>query len=395
MQAIQLEEIFRIEDESLLRYYRKRRLCIIRGFMQYVWDANGVKYLDCNTCYGAAFLGHSNPKIVIAVMEQLNKIIAVPMTLYNDARAEFLRCFRRLLPKRLSRVVIQNSGTEAVEAALKIARKATRRAKFLSFIGSFHGRTFGSLSVTGNERYRKPFEPLLPHVVFGRFNVTHELDKLVTEDLAAVIVEPIQGEGGVNVASQDFMKELRRLCDERNVLLIIDEIQTGLGRTGYLWAHEHYGIEPDILVAGKALGGGFPIGVTVVKRELDDVLEPGDHGSTFGGNPLVMSAAAAACKLIVEENVPQIVRDKSRELWKRLEELTQSRYVLRLKGMGFMIGIELRREAEPFVDKLLQHNIIALSSGVTTLRLLPPYVITSEDVEMLVRGLIEVLEVRR
>ena len=390
-----LDDIFELENKHILKYYRKKNLCIVKGYMQYVWDIHGVKYLDCNTCYGAAFLGHRNDKIVNAIIEQLNKITLVPMTFYNDTRAMFIKKLRRLLPSKFTGIVIQNSGTEAVEVALKIARKFTRKRKFLAFINSFHGRTFGSLSITGNERYRKPFEPLLPEVIFAKFNVVHELNKLINEDLAAVIVEPIQGEGGINVATIEFMKELRKLTEEKGVLLILDEIQTGCGRTGYVWAFQHYGIEPDIFVIGKAIGGGLPIGITIVKNELQNVFTPGDHGSTFGGNPFVLAAASAACDVIIEDKVPEQVRLKSRKLLKEVEDLvSRSKTALRLKGMGFMIGIELRQNADDYVNKLLQEKVIALTAGINVLRLLPPYAITNNDIEHLVNSLAKILEVK-
>ncbi len=391
------EDIVNIELSILSQYYRKKNVVIVRGWRQYVWDIDGNMYLDCNTGYGVAFLGHCNEKIVKAVIDQVSRLTICSLTFFNDARARFLKSFSRLLPSKFGKVVIQNSGAEAVEVALKAARKITKRRGILAFIGSFHGRTMGALSVTGNEKYRRPFEPLIPDVRFARFNVVHELDKVVTEDLAAVIVEPIQGEGGVNPATRDFLRELRRITQERGVLLIFDEIQTGFGRTGSIWAFENYGVEPDIFTAGKALGGGFPIGVTVFSKELGDVFEPGEHGSTFGGNPVVMAAAAAACELLIEDDVPGKAKELGEYIMKKIsEEISTSKYYLRVKGMGLMIGIELRRDAEPFVDKLINEKVLALSAGKTTLRLLPPYLITRRDVdEELIPALVNVLEVKK
>ncbi|NPA22958.1 MAG: aspartate aminotransferase family protein [Crenarchaeota archaeon] len=394
---ISREDIIEVERSYLSQYYRKKNLVLVRGYNQYVWDIDGRMYLDCNTGYGVAFLGHCNRRIVNALKEQIEKLFICSMTFYNDARARFLRNFSRLLPPRFGKIVLQNSGTEAVEAALKAARKYTRRRGILAFVGSFHGRTMGALSVTGNERYRRPFEPLIPDVRFGRFNVVHDLDKLVTEDLAAVIVEPIQGEGGVNPATRDFLRELRRLTEERGVLLIFDEVQTGFGRTGSIWAFENYGVEPDMFTVGKAVGGGFPIGALVIRKDLGDIFEPGEHGSTFGGNPLAMAAGAAACEVLLEDDVPGKAKEMGDYIVRRIEsEISSSRYYLRVKGMGLMIGIELRRDAEPFVDKLIEKNILALSAGKTTLRLLPPYLINRKDVdEDLIPALVDVLEVKR
>ncbi len=394
---ISREDIVEIERSLLSQYYKKKNVVLVRGYGQYVWDINGNMYLDCNTGYGVAFLGHCNKKIVNAVKEQVEKLLVCPMTFYNDARARFLKNFSRLLPPKFGKIVLQNSGTEAVEAALKAARKYTKKRGILAFVGSFHGRTMGALSVTGNEKYRRPFEPLIPDVRFGRFNVVHDLDKLVTEDLAAVIVEPIQGEGGVNPATREFLRELRRLTEERGVLLIFDEVQTGFGRTGSIWAFENYGVEPDMFTVGKAVGGGLPIGALVIRKDLGDIFEPGEHGSTFGGNPLTMAAAAAACEVLLEDDVPGKAREMGEYIMRKIEnEISTSRYYLRVKGMGLMIGIELRREAEPFVDKLIEKRVLALSAGKTTLRLLPPYLINKRDVEEdLIPALIDVLEVKR
>ncbi len=385
-------DFMKAEEELVMRYYNKKDLVIVKGFMQYVWDANGRKYLDVHTGFGVAFLGHRHPHIVNAVKAQLEKILTVPMTFYNDVRGEFLREFSRILPPGFGKVVLQNSGAEAVEVALKIARKYTKRAEFLAFSNSFHGRTMGALSVTGNEKYRRPFEPLPYRVRFAPFNATHMLDKLVTEDLAAVIVEPIQGEGGVNPATEEFMRALRQVTRERNVLLIIDEVQTGFGRTGAIWAFQHYGIEPDIFTAGKAVGGGLPIGITIVRRELGDVFEPGEHGSTFGGNPLVMAAAKAAVEVLLNEDVPEQARRKGEKLKKVLEEeLSGISVVLRVKGKGLMLGVELRKKADAYVDRLISEGILASTAGGTTVRLLPPYCINEDDINMIVASLKRVL----
>ncbi len=387
-----INDVLKFEDEYLARYYSKKQLNIVRGRMQYVWDSGGNKYLDMHTGFGVAFLGHANPRIVAAIKEQLDKIITVPLTFYNEARAEFVKEFSRLLPSSFGKIFLQNSGTEAVEVALKIARKISKRAEFLAFLNSFHGRTLGSLSVTGNEKYRRAFEPLPYRVRFAPFNAVEQVDKLVTEDLAAVIVEPVQGEGGVNPAKPEFLKALRQVTRERNVLLIFDEVQTGFGRTGSVWAFERYGVEPDIFTAGKAIAGGLPIGIAVVRREFGDVFEPGEHGSTFAGNPLVMAAARAGVEVLLTENVPNRARELGERFMKMLEnEVGTSRQVLRIKGLGLMIGIELKRRAEPYVDRLINHGLLASVAGGTTIRLLPPYCINDDDMNLAINALKSVL----
>jgi acetylornithine/LysW-gamma-L-lysine aminotransferase len=382
------DDILRFEDEYLARYYSKKPLNIVRGSMQYVWDSSGNKYLDMHTGFGVAFLGHTNPRIVNAIREQLDKIFTVPLTFYNETRAEFVKEFSRILPSGFGKVFLQNSGTEAVEVALKIARKISKKAEFLAFLNSFHGRTLGSLSVTGNEKYRKAFEPLPYKVRFAPFNAVEQVDKLVTEDLAAVIVEPVQGEGGVNPAKPEFLRALRQVTRERNVLLIFDEVQAGFGRTGAVWAFENYGVEPDIFTAGKSIAGGLPIGVAVVRREYGDVFEPGEHGSTFAGNPLTMAAAKAGVEFLISEDVPSKARALGERFMRILEdEVGNLKPVLRIKGLGLMLGVELKKRAEPYVDKLIGLRLLTSVAGGTTIRLLPPYCINDDDINLAVTAL--------
>ncbi len=386
------DDVLRFEDEYLARYYSKKPLNIVRGYMQYVWDSKDNKYLDMHTGFGVAFLGHRNPKVVNAIREQLDKILTVPLTFYSEARAEFVREFMKIVPNSFGKVFLQNSGTEVVEVALKIARKISKRSEFLAFLNSFHGRTLGSLSVTGNEKYRKAFEPLPYRVRFAPFNAVDQVDKLVTEDLAAVIVEPVQGEGGVNPARPEFLKALRQVTRERNVLLIFDEIQTGFGRTGKVWAFENYGVEPDIFTAGKSIAGGLPIGVAVVRREFGDVFEPGEHGSTFAGNPITMAAAKAGVEVLVSEDVPGKARLMGERFMRILEdEVGRLKPVLRVKGLGLMLGVELRKRADAYVDELISLGLLTSVAGGTTVRLLPPYCITDDDLNMAISALSKAL----
>ena len=386
------DDVLRFEDEYLARYYSKKPLNIVRGYMQYVWDSKDNKYLDMHTGFGVAFLGHRNPKVVNAIREQLDKILTVPLTFYSEARAEFVREFMKIVPNSFGKVFLQNSGTEVVEVALKIARKISKRSEFLAFLNSFHGRTLGSLSVTGNEKYRKAFEPLPYRVRFAPFNAVDQVDKLVTEDLAAVIVEPVQGEGGVNPARPEFLKALRQVTRERNVLLIFDEVQTGFGRTGKVWAFENYGVEPDIFTAGKSIAGGLPIGVAVVRREFGDVFEPGEHGSTFAGNPITMAAAKAGVEVLVSEDVPGKARLMGERFMRILEdEVGRLKPVLRVKGLGLMLGVELRKRADAYVDELISLGLLTSVAGGTTVRLLPPYCITDDDLNMAISALSKAL----
>ncbi|CCC81283.1 aspartate aminotransferase family protein [Thermoproteus tenax] len=374
----------------IARYYREYGVRIVRGYMQYLWDDQGRRYLDCNTNHGVAFLGHANPYIAEAVRRQLEEVWAVPLNFSTPARERFISAFSRLLPSKFGVVFLQNTGTEAVETAIKMAKKITRRRTVVAFTNSFHGRTLGSLSITWNEAYRKAFEPLYPYVKFGKFNVAAEVEKLVDEDVCCVVVEPIQGEGGVNPATPDFLRALREVTAEKNALLIFDEIQTGFGRTGAVWAFQKYGVEPDLFTAGKALGGGLPIGVVIAREDYGDVFEPGEHGSTFAGNSVVMAAAAAASELLLKEDVPARAEAMGEELAKALAE-HGSRIGLRVKGMGLMRGLELRVKADQFIQQLLSKGVLALTAGMNVLRFLPPYSITREDVELIRSAVSEVL----
>ncbi len=375
----------------IARYYREYGIKLVRGFMQYVWDDNGRRYLDCNTNHGVVFLGHSNPKIVEAVKRQLEEIWAVPLNFSTPAREFFVKEFSKLLPPRFGTIFLQNTGTEAVEVAIKIAKKITRRPVVVGFTNSFHGRTMGSLSITWNEKYRKAFEPLYPHVRFGKFNVVSEVEKTIGEDVCCVVVEPIQGEGGVNPATHDFLKALREETMRKGAILIIDEIQTGFGRTGATWAFQKYNIEPDIFTAGKAVAGGLPIGLAVAKEEYGDVFDPGEHGSTFAGNAIVMAAAAAASRLFREEDIPTRAESMGAKFAKALSEV-ESKLAVRVKGAGLMLGLELRVKADQFINSMLERGVLALTAGVNTLRFLPPYVITNEDIDTVASVLSEVLK---
>ncbi len=372
-----------------LQFYEPRGVRIARAEAQYVWDTEGRRFLDAYTGHGVAFLGHRHPRIVEALMEALNTVMVAPPSVAGPWMDELLEALEPVLPRGLDYVTLLNSGTEAVELALKIARRVTGRKNIVYFSGSFHGRTMGALSVTSsNPGYRKGYEPLVPGTVRARFNKVEDLEKVITEETAAAIVEPIQGEGGVNPATPEFIRELRRLCSEKGCLLIADEVQTGFGRTGTVWAIQHYGVSPDIITAGKAIGGGFPVSMVAVPSWIAEKLPHGFHGSTYGGNPMAMKAVAAASRVLVEENVPSQAGEKGHQLLRLLEEALQgSRPVRRIKGAGLMIGVELRFPPGRVLRCLQEEkHILALKAGSTVVRLLPPYLISNGDIEALARG---------
>lgn len=371
--------------------YTKNDLLIVRGQGARVWDAEGNEYIDCVGGYGVANLGHANPEVVEAIKRQAETLISMPQTLPTEARARFYLALTSVLPPELNRIFPTNSGAEANEAALKFARAATGRKKFVAAMRGFSGRTMGGLSVTWEPKYREPFLPLLEPVSFIPYNDVEALQKAVDEETAAVILEPIQGEGGVRPATLEFLQAARRLTQERGALLILDEIQTGMGRTGTRFAFERYGIVPDILTLAKALGGGVPLGAAVMRKEVAEKMPKGGHGTTFGGNPLAMAAGAAAIEYL----------EKTR-LWERAERLgrwfmeelrkVDSPKVREVRGLGLMVGLELKEKSAPYIQQLAkEHRILTLAAGPNVIRFLPPLVIEEEDLARVVAAVRAVL----
>ncbi len=370
---------------ELARFYASRGLRVARASMQYIWDINGARYLDLHTGHGAAFLGHGNPRIINRVHKQWMEIGVCTPQFECSIQTEVSRLLSSILPSGWS-VFFQNSGAEAVEAALKAAWLYTGRARIAAFKGSFHGRTLAALSVTWNPKYRSGL-PTLEIVDFLPYNDVSGLD-VIGEEHAAVIVEPVQGEGGVVPASTNFLREIARAAREAGALLILDEIQTGFGRTGYTWAYQRAGIEPDILVAGKSIGGGFPVSMVSARRDIVEVLR-GKHGSTHGGNPLALAAVAGGVEVLTGDDVPAKARERGKELLNLLSDLEGLRGVRQVRGLGLMAGVELRRNPGPVLRCLQERGVLAIKAGATVVRLLPPYMVTSEDLGVAADGLRE------
>lgn len=369
---------------SLLSFYHPRDLRIVRAEGQYVWDDGGRRYLDCHAGHGAAFLGHRNPVVISALMGQASKYIAVTPSFRTEVMESCLGKLRRIVPRKFSKVYFLNSGSEAVELALKSARKATGRKKFLSFINAFHGRTMGALSVTWNPRYRRGFEPFPWDVTFVPFNSIEDVEESLTEEYAAVIVEPVQGEGGVVVATSQFLREVERLCREKGVMLIVDEIQSGFGRTGKVWAYEHSGIKPDMLVAGKSVGGGFPVSFVSFSEDVAEGLGEGDHGSTHGGNPMALAALSAGIEVLIKDDVPLQATLKGKRMKEALERVAEASGVVRnVRGVGLMLGLELRLNPSRFVKDLQDRGLLTIKAGLNVIRFLPPYQINWDDLRFL------------
>jgi LysW-gamma-L-lysine/LysW-L-ornithine aminotransferase len=385
---VNTSEIIEIENKHTSGVYAKQSLTIVRGLGASLFDAEGVEYLDCASGHGVANLGHAHPKIAEALYTQASTLITLFESFPNDQRARLMAKLTALVPE-LDRVFFCNSGTESVEAAFKFARISTGRKNIIAAMRAFHGRTYGSLSATFNKKYREGFEPLVPGFTHVPYNNIEALEKAVTDETAAVILEVVQGEGGVYPASAEFIQTVRRICDERGALLIVDEIQTGFGRTGKMFAIEHFGITPDLLACAKSLAGGVPMGALLIGQNVKN-LTPGVHGSTFGGNPLSCAAANAALDVIKEEDLPGQAATKGAYLMDKLKRI-ESTNIREVRGLGLMIGIELKHKVAPYLKALQEKRIIALNAGMTVIRLLPPLVITYEQIDTLVNALTEVL----
>lgn len=382
------QEIIDIENKYTSGTYAKQPLVIVRGQGASLFDADGVEYLDCSSGHGVANLGHAHPKIAEALYKQASTLITLFETFPNDKRAELMQKITSLVDG-LDKVFLCNSGTESVEAAFKFARISTGRKNIIAAMRAFHGRTYGSLSATFNKKYREGFEPLVPGFSHVAYNNIEALDKAVNDETAAVILEVVQGEGGVYPASAEYIQAARRICDERGALLIVDEIQTGFGRTGKMFAIQHFGVTPDLLTCAKSLAGGVPMGAVLIGHNVKN-LTPGVHGSTFGGNPLSCAAAVAALTVIEEEDLPGQAEAKGKYLMDKLMEIN-SPNIREVRGLGLMIGIEMKQKVVGYIRTLQEKKIIALNAGMTVIRLLPPLVITYPQIDHLVEVLTDVL----
>jgi acetylornithine/LysW-gamma-L-lysine aminotransferase len=326
-------------------------------------------------------VGHRNPRVVEAIKKQLDKIITVHTSLYNKTREEFLENLIKVAPKGLSQVHLGNSGAEAVEAAIKFARKFTGKSGMIAMNGSYHGKSMGSLSLTFNPKYRKAFAPLVEKVTFSPFGDIESLRSKIDSDTAFVIMEPIQGESGINVAPDGFLQDVRKLCDERGILLIFDEIQAGLGRTGKMWACEHWNTAPDIMCLAKGLAGGIPISATLVKPEILSAMSKGEHSSTFGGNPISCAGGIATLQALTQDGLVQNAAIIGKKFKEGLEKLKEKHNIIRdVRGKGLMIGVEMKFEVKDILLDGISEGVLLLYSGRNILRFLPPLVFSDADI---------------
>jgi len=387
------KEIVDSENRLMANVFAKKPIVIERGKGALVWDVNGKEYVDCTSSYGVALLGHSHPKIVEAVCEQASKLISCHAGFYNEKRTEFLQKLTNVTPKGLDKAFLSNSGAESVECAIKLARKSTSKPEIIAVMGAYHGKTMGALSATWDKKYRDPFQPLVPEIKHIPPDNLDKAREAITDRTAAFLIEPIRGEGGIRVPPDGYLQGLRALCNEKNILLIFDEVQTGFGRTGKLFACQHWGVIPDIMCLAKSLAGGLPLGVTVAREEIMSKFKVGDHSTTFSGSPLVCAAASAGVDVLIEENLADRAAKLGAHFKARLNDLqNKHKTVKEVRGMGLMLGIEVKFDVLNTVIKVAEKGVLILDAGRNVLRFLPPLVIEKDQIDTTITVLDSVLE---
>lgn len=368
--------------------FPKRDIVLVKGKNAVLWDDKGNEYIDCAAGIGVASIGHANQKVADALYEQAQKLITCPGTFYNDAKAKFLEKLISVSPDHLNHAYLCNSGAEAVESAFKFARFTTKKTEVVAAMRGFHGRTMGALSATFKKEYREDFNPLVPGFNFVPYNNFEKIESAVNENTAAVILEVVQGEGGINIGQKEYLKSVETLCKEKGVLFIIDEIQTGFCRTGKFFAQQHYDLKPDMVCLAKAIAGGFPMGAVLCADSIE--LPKGKHGTTFGGSPLACAAGLASIQFMLDNKLDEEAQKKG-EYFKTNFDPSNFEKVREVRNLGLMIGIELKEKVQPYLEELMKRNVIALPAGKTVIRLLPPLIITSEQIDEVIKNLKEVL----
>lgn len=377
--TLDLTEIQQLENEHQPPLYAKREIALVRGEGPYLFDSDGRRYLDAMSNYGVAILGHADPAYAEAMSDQLRTLATGHQSFYNDVRAELLGEIAAIAPVGLTRSFLSNSGAEAIEAALKFALVATGRTRLVAAKRGYHGRTLGALAATADQKYRAPFEPLAPATTHVSFNDATALEAAVDGDTAAILLEPIQGEGGIWPASPEYLQAAREIASAQGALLIADEIQTGF-RTGEPWAMSASGVTPDILVTAKALANGFPIGLTMFTEAISEAIPSGGHGTTFGSSPLACRAALVTLRALRDRGMYAQSARVGEEIMSRLVALNSPK-VRQVRGRGMMIGVELKERVTPTLRALQERGVLVLPAGATTFRLLPPLVWDTEQVD--------------
>ncbi|WP_372518925.1 aspartate aminotransferase family protein [Candidatus Ruminimicrobiellum ovillum] len=388
------------ENKYLMKTYKRYNVSVKKSKGQYVWDENGKKYLDFFSGISVCSFGHGNPAVISAIKKQLDLFVHCSNVYYSKPQVEVAKA---LLDKSFKngRVFLANTGAEANEGAIKIARKwgsdhplkdGTKRYEIIAFKNSFHGRTLATLAATGQEKFHVSFKPLQQKFVFAEFNNIDSVKKLINKNTVAVMIELVQGEGGINIADKKFVKDLRKLCDDKNLLLICDEIQCGLARTGKTFAWQHYGIKPDIFTLAKAIANGLPLGAVVADKKVAEVFNYGDHGSTFGGNPVSCAAAVATLKLITPKLLKDVT-DKSKYFVKKLNELKKKFSCIKeVRSLGLLVGVELDFAGKDIVEFCIEKGLLINCTQGNVLRFLPPFVITKKDIDKAIKILEDALK---
>ncbi|MDQ3909810.1 MAG: acetylornithine/succinylornithine family transaminase [Thermoproteota archaeon] len=369
------------EDRYLGALYQRFPVNIARGKGTRVWDTAGKEYIDCMGGYGVALVGHCNDRVVNALKRQAEILITAHMSTYNDTRLIFMEKIASVAPPTLNKIFFTNSGAESVEAALKFARKYSGRHGVIAMNGGYHGKTFGALSVTYSEKYRKSFMPLLEGVKFVPYSDPSMLEEVIDDTIGSVIVEPIQGETGIIVPPDDLLPKIREICNRRNLVLIFDEIQSGLGRTGKMWAGQNWSTTPDIMCLAKGIAGGVPMGLVLAKQEIIDTMKVGEHSSTFGGSPIACAAGTATIEALIDDKLVDNAAKIGTQFKEGLSRLQEKHKVVRqVRGIGMMLGVELRFDVKDILLDGIRHGLLILYSGRNILRLLPPLVMDEATV---------------
>jgi acetylornithine/N-succinyldiaminopimelate aminotransferase len=379
MSSINYESIAQKDAAHVMQTYGRQPLALVNGKGAVVCDVNGVEYIDCVAGIAVNNVGHCHPRVVEAIKSQAEKLIHVSNLYYTEVQADLAEELVKLTG--MDRAFFCNSGAEAVEAAMKLARVTTGKTDFIAAERSFHGRTMVSLSVTYKEMYRAPFRPLVQEEIFVPYDNADSMAEAITEKTAAIIIEPIQGEGGIHVPSDGYLQEVRRICDEHGILLIFDEVQTGFGRTGKWFCKDHFGIQPDIMCMAKAMGGGFPMGGIVAKKGI--AFSKGQHASTFGGNPLACAAALGSIAAIKEDGLLERTTELGKYFMDKLRQADIPGFK-EVRGRGLMIGLELERNCTEIVDHARKHGVLLNSTSETVIRLAPPLVINKDQIDRVV-----------
>ena len=391
------KEIMALADENIMNTYKRFPIILVKGSGVKVWDVNGKEYLDFVAGIAVCNLGHSHPQVIATVKEQLENLTHVSNLYYTEPQAQLAKLL--VYNSFADKVFFCNSGAEANEAAIKLARKYAHenmgpdKFELITMKDSFHGRTMATITATGQEKFQFGFTPLLEGFTYVPFNDLQALEARISNKTCGIMVEPIQGEGGVNIPDTQYLARMREICDRHGILLIVDEVQTGMGRTGELFAYEHSGIKPDIMTLAKALGNGFPIGAMLATNKIAKAFIPGNHASTFGGSPLAMAAANATVKTMLQEGILQHCRKIGDYFLLQLKKLQQKHKIIKeVRGKGLMLAAQLNIEGGDIVNECLQRGLLIISAGGKTLRFVPPLIITTQDVDQAIKVLDEVME---